>query len=418
MNDPQYGDHGEVLDNDTGESLPAIATNQGLQAITVAEIDQAVATAKRYPRRRDKEISNEIMGRATLDEDTADKCNYLLPRGGKKIPGPSIRFAEIVRASYWNIRVAARFVALDTTDMERAATIVEAIALDLETNQSEVIPIRRSIMTSGKRGERPQIYSADMIAQTTQAAISFARRNAILTVVPQVLWMAGYRRVVEVLRGTVETLGARRVAMIEAFGRAGVSPQALFDALDIRDENDINIDHMPTIRAMLTAIKEGEPVDSVLSRSSLTEAQPHRRVASPPLQDRPSTKTDAPDERREVPAGSDPRAGTKDDPISSGPARAAVQQPAEAEPAKPQGSAEPAQKPAAAPAKQQNGGPPTYNDEDSLLAFLRWHFQNTKVPTALKAVWGDSRTDRRELLSADANAKITGEYNAAMTALI
>jgi hypothetical protein len=38
----------------------------------------AFATAQ-FPRRRDRDISNEIMGRATRDEATAEKCNYLLP---------------------------------------------------------------------------------------------------------------------------------------------------------------------------------------------------------------------------------------------------------------------------------------------------------------------------------------------------
>jgi len=280
MAQAQYGDHGEeiTLDNETGDVVTAGAV--GLQAITSAEINQAVLTAKQFPRRRDKEIMNEIMGRATLNEQIAEKCNYLLPRGGKKIPGPSIRFAEIVRASYWNIRVAARFVALDTADMERAAVIVEAVALDVETNQSEIVPVRRSIMSSAKEGRRPQIYSADMINQTMQAAVSIARRNAILTVVPQALWISGYERVVEVLKGTVETLAARRVVMIGALQKAGVEPEQLFEVLGVKDETDIKIDHMPFIRGMMTAIREGEPVDSVLGRTSPIERR-HETVKNP-----------------------------------------------------------------------------------------------------------------------------------------
>jgi hypothetical protein len=282
----QYGDNGEetTIDNDTGELVSAGAV--GLQAITAAEINQAVLTAKQFPRRRDKEIINEIMGRATLNEQIAEKCNYLLPRGGKKIPGPSIRFAEIVRASYWNIRVAARFVALDTSDMERAAVIVEAVALDVETNQSEIVPVRRSIMSSAKEGRRPQIYSADMINQTMQAAVSIARRNAILTLVPQVLWISGYDRVIEVLKGSVDTLATRRVAMIESLQKAGVEPRQLFEVLGVKDDSDIKIDHMPMIRGIMTALREGESVDSVLGRTSAVETS-HERVKNP-LKDDPA----------------------------------------------------------------------------------------------------------------------------------
>lgn len=425
----RYNDDGaEVLDNETGDSLP-VAVSSGLQSITAAEINQAVATAKQFPRRRDKEISNEIMGRATLDEATAEKCNYLLPRGNKKIPGPSIRFAEIVRASYWNIRVAARFVALDTSDMERAAVIVEAIALDVETNQSEIVPVRRSIMTSAKQGQRPQIYSADMINQTMQAATSIARRNAILTVVPQVLWMGGYQRVVEVLRGTVETLAARRVAMLDAFGRMGVTPEQVFTSLDIKDESQIVIDHMPYLRGMMTAIKDGESVESVLGRMSITEAQPHKRVANP-LRDEVRGSTAA-EEQRE-PAASistggervDPNQAAdepeqqREDPISSGRASKPAGERQDEGAAKTAAPAEPAQKPAAAKVAAAQTGVPTYNDEDGLLVFLRWHFQHTKVPTVLKTVWAESRADRRELLSGDNNATITTEYNAAQAAMV
>src|ERR1039457_6741691 len=101
-----------TLDNDTGEDV-YVAPSQEISPAIAAEISQQVATAKRYPRRSDKEISDEIMGRATLNESIAAECMYSLKRGEKMSTGPSMRFAEIVRASFGNIRVAARFVRLD-----------------------------------------------------------------------------------------------------------------------------------------------------------------------------------------------------------------------------------------------------------------------------------------------------------------
>jgi len=283
----QYGNDGDsIIDNESGEVMRTEPTG-GLQQVITAEINQAVATAHQYPRRRDQVIINEIVGRSTLDEEIASECSYTLKRGNKQISGPSIRFAEIVRASYGNIRVASRFVALDMADPERAAVIVEAVALDLEMNQSEIIPNRRSIMTSASGNRRPQIYSADMINMTVNAASSIARRNAILSVVPKVLWQTGYQRVVKVLMGDADTLVQRRERMIESFARFDVSPEMLFAALDIVHVKDIKVDHMPAMIGMLTAIKDGEPVDSVLGRGGVTE-KPKFVGAGNVLKDDPS----------------------------------------------------------------------------------------------------------------------------------
>ena len=149
----------EPFDEATGEVLEPLPTE--LSPAIAAEINQQVATAKRYPRRRDLDISQEIRGRAALTEDIASECMYTLARDHKTITGPSIRFAEIVRASYGNIRVAARFVRIDADDPMRCAVIVEAVAFDLQSNTAEVIPVRRSIMTSGKAGKQARMFSAD-----------------------------------------------------------------------------------------------------------------------------------------------------------------------------------------------------------------------------------------------------------------
>lgn len=404
----QYGDGGEpiTLDNDTGEIVTGAV---GLQAITSAEINQAVLTAKQFPRRRDQVIINEIMGRATLTEEIAEKCNYLLPRGGKKIPGPSIRFAEIVRAAYWNIRVASRFVALDTADMERAAVLVEAVALDVETNQSEIIPVRRSIMTSGRENRRPQIYNADMINQTVQAAVSIARRNAILTVVPQALWSAGYQRVVEVLKGSIDTLADRRVKMIEALVKVGVEPKQLFEFLGVTDETDIKLDHMPTGRALLTAIREGEPVESALGRLSVTEQPKHTPVKSP-LKDDPITSgpqagrgaepaIDANDDgqRNRLEPGSE-EAGSAAEEEAAG--SAAAEQGTKTPPA---GENAPAASsgPANGQSEAKKGEERPYTDGKSYLEWLRDRIDAAGSKAAVTDVWGSTRDYRAENCSND-----------------
>lgn len=281
----------EQNDSTTGEILAPIPA--GMSPAIAAEINQQVATANQYPRRRDKDISNEIMGRATLNEEIASECMFILPRGNKKIPGPSIRFAEIVRASFGNIRVAARFVRIDTDDPLRSAVIVEAVAMDLQTNAAESTQVRRSIMTSGKNNARPQIYSADMISQTAQAAMSIARRNAILAVVPKAVWIEGYQRVVKVLKGDGATLAKRRGDIIAAFGRVGITPDRVFKVLGVTDENDITVEHMPELAGLMTAISEGEHPGAVFGRA---EAEAQHDIVKNPLKDK---ATPAPQQQQE-----------------------------------------------------------------------------------------------------------------------
>ena len=78
-------------------------------AVTLAraEIDQQIATARALPRSIERAIKN-IVTLSTLDEETAAECIYALPRGGKTIRGPSIRFAEIVASQWGNARVGSR----------------------------------------------------------------------------------------------------------------------------------------------------------------------------------------------------------------------------------------------------------------------------------------------------------------------
>src|ERR1017187_4739818 len=296
-----------TLDNDTGEFLPVAP--QEISPAIAAEISQQVATAKRYPRRRDKEISDEIMGRATLNESIAAECMYSLKRGEKMITGPSIRFAEIVRASFGNIRVAARFVRLDLDDPERGAVIVEAAAPtmetnnaeiipergaviveaaahDMQTNNAEIIPVRRSVMTSGYGAKKPRIHNADMINMTVNAASSLACRNAVLALVPKALWIDGFQRVVSVLQGDATTLAARRKDIIDAFVRIEVVPADVFAALGVKSIEDITVEHMPQLKGFMTAISEGETAASVLGKAAENAGGDHEKVANP-LQDKP-----------------------------------------------------------------------------------------------------------------------------------
>lgn len=282
----QQTDTRSPLDDETIEMEVLAPLSPDMSPAIAAEINQQVATAKKYPRKGIRTISDNIMSWATLNEETASECMYALERGGKPITGPSIRFAEIVRAAFGNMRVAARFVRLDLDDAKRGAVIVEAVAIDLEANQAEAIPVRRSVMTSGKGGRAPSVFSADMINMTVNAASSIARRNAILAVVPKAFWSEGYKRVVKVIQGDGTTLAKRRKDILDAFARINVTAERVFAALGVKTVEDITLEHMPALVGFMTAIKDGEPPDSVFGRAGAAEPA-HATVQNPLKDDEP-----------------------------------------------------------------------------------------------------------------------------------
>lgn len=295
----------DTIDNDTGE----VTTFEPMEVsgAIAAEISQQVATAKRYPRRSDKAISTEIMSRATLDEETAAECCYSLPRAGKDIVGPSVRFAELVFASYGNLRVGARFVELDTKDPLRSAIIVEGVCIDMQMNNGQTVPVRRSI--TGKRG----VYNADMTNIAFSAGAAIARREAIIKTVPKSIWGAAWKAVLAVLQGDQKTLVARRKSSLEAFQKMGVEPDRVFGALDVAGEEAITLEHMPRLIGMWTSLRDGtETIDSLFGKGG-----PAHETLKNPLKDDPAKVSDTVADARTDNVRR-AAAETKSDPISSG----------------------------------------------------------------------------------------------------
>lgn len=160
----------------TEEGALDVVKTSALEVMTKVEIDQAVATAKAYPRSATT-FKRRAIALATLDKETAASCFYTLRKGGSKVEGESVRLAEIVAATWGNIRVAGRILREEATYV-----VAQGICSDVENNYSSSVEVSRTIV--GRNGNR---YSVDMINTTKQAAIAIARRNAIFNVVPKAL---------------------------------------------------------------------------------------------------------------------------------------------------------------------------------------------------------------------------------------
>lgn len=414
----------DVIDNETGEMQTY--EPQEISSAIAAEISQQVATAKRYPRRTDKAISIEIMSRATLDEDTASECCYSVPRGGKDIVGPSVRFAELVFASYGNMRAGARFVELDTKDPLRSAVIVEGVCIDMQMNNGQTVPVRRSI--TGRKG----VFNADMTNIAFSAGAAIARREAILKTVPKSIWGAAWKGVLAVLQGDQKTLAARRRSSIEAFAKMGVEADRVFAALDVAGEEAITLEHMPRLIGMWTALRDGtETIDSLFK-----PAGPAHDVVKNPLKDDPISTGTKPQGEQQVDSGvksSAKTAETKDNAGGEQAETASSNHTPSNETAKtdvgvaekPAGEA--AKDPApetASTAKTEQASPTApakaekpYTDAEGYMGYMRDQFDAAKGRSAVTELWGATRSDRTELLDADQIETLTKDKEAKLKAL-
>lgn len=252
MNDTINEETGEIT---SGQLMPPLAMPSEASlavALQRAEVDQQIMTAKAFPRSLDKVIAN-MKSYATVNQAMASQCIYAVPRGGKMIRGPSIRFAELVRNAWGNCRDAARPLFIDR--LERAVE-VEGIFHDLETNITTVSRERRTIeLKRGKKTVEP-----DMIQLATKAGMSIARRNAILGGIPRPIWTEAYELVEDVIKGDIKTLGERRELATAHFFKLGVTPEKLFKALNVGGMADVGLDDLVTMSGWRTALNTGDVI--------------------------------------------------------------------------------------------------------------------------------------------------------------
>lgn len=227
----------EVMQVDSAEAL---------MAQTRSEIDVQIATAKQFPRNL-SQVLNNIETLATMDEETASSCFYMLRRQGKLIEGASVRMAEIIASSWGNIRVQSRIIGNDGKMIT-----AQGVCHDLESNYAVSAEVKRRITDS-----KGKTYSEDMQVVTGNAACAIAMRNALFKVVPMALVKKVIAKAKKVSLGEATSLEETRMKMIDYFNKIGVDQQHLFDYLSVEKIEEIDTDMCVELRGLATAIKEG-----------------------------------------------------------------------------------------------------------------------------------------------------------------
>jgi hypothetical protein len=232
------------------EVAPMLGEDTSLAVkIVQAELNQAITTARAFPRSLDRAMKN-ILTLATLDQESAIECIYAVPRAGKAIRGPSVRFAEIIASQWGNCHVGSRIIAVDPVDK---VVIAEGVFHDLETGMKRIAQVRRRI--SDKNGK---LFNEDMIVTTGNAASAIAMREAVLKGVPKAIWRRAYEACDRVIAGDVKTIVQRRDEAMKAMAVFGVTPDQVCAYLEVAGISEITPDHLATITAAYYAIKKGE----------------------------------------------------------------------------------------------------------------------------------------------------------------
>lgn len=231
------------------------------------EVDSQIEIAKRYPRSMEK-FKKRASEMACIDEETAASCLYRRPVGkenGRPIfaEGMSVRLAEIVGASYGNLRVYATI--LSQTDRQ---VIARGMAIDLEANFASSSEVVEATVTSDGKP-----FSERMRAVVAKAALAKARRDATFQVVPKALAKPIEQAVRQLLLGEAKSLDTRRKAVAAWISTLGIDAKRVFAALGIAGIADLSLDHIETLTGLRTAIKDGEV--------TIDEAFPYEPVKQP-----------------------------------------------------------------------------------------------------------------------------------------
>lgn len=232
--------------------------------VTRAEIEQLIDVAHKYPRSVDAAIK-AMKSLSCYDEESATECVYSLPRDGKTVIGPSVRFAEMASQVWRNNRVAARITAVDRVEKYVEA---EGFFLDAEANVAQLARVRRRI--SGKSG---RLFSDDMITVTGNAACSIAKRNAILSGIPKMAWRPAFNGALSILRGNPNTLKEHRQKTLESIGQFGLKGEQIFQIMGVGGIEDIDVDRLVHMRGLYSALAGGETTADELLRAIEPEKQ-------------------------------------------------------------------------------------------------------------------------------------------------
>lgn len=232
-----------TLDEILAESVRTI---DAVDSIRRADRSAAFDAAERRPRVVSAALKR-LTELATVTASSATACIYSVPRGGKRLTGPSVRFAEMAAAAWGSIDVKTTIVSVGDD-----AVIVSGRAHDLETNTIVEVDTRRPVARRRDTGKADD----DMRQLAVAVATSLAFRNAVLRIIPRAILEDVLEAIKKAATGR-GTLSERRQSALSVFAELGATPGQVLAAIGRAEEIDITLDDLVYLRGLVTAIRDG-----------------------------------------------------------------------------------------------------------------------------------------------------------------
>lgn len=187
------------------ENLPAVRGDQlkelasSSSTLVRLENDKLQAVAVQRPRDVIK-VRDSVFAELEAIPEIAETAWYCLPRGDKKIEGPTVNTARRLAQAWGNCLVEWRIIDLTDDSAE-----VRGVAIDLQSNYRYQVPLFVSRYQTVK-GQMKRLND-DMWNNKIKAAGAKAMRNAIFGVVPEGLVNAYVKRAQEIVSQGVRSTG-------------------------------------------------------------------------------------------------------------------------------------------------------------------------------------------------------------------
>lgn len=228
--------------------------NQGTVAIeasrAIAEAQGKLVIAKRFP--RDEVAAFAKAMEACQRPAMAEKAFYSFPRGGQKVEGPTIRFAEELARCWGNIDYGIKELSQDDGKSE-----MQAYAWDLETNAQSVQnftnPHQREV------GKKMQTLTSQRDIYENNANMATRRLRArILAILPSWFVEECIAECKKTIAGNNDTPLIDRVKkMVLQFAKLGVTQEQIENKLK-RKIDTMTADDFTDYIGIYNAIKNGE----------------------------------------------------------------------------------------------------------------------------------------------------------------
>lgn len=245
-----------------------------------AELKAAIIVAKRFPR-NEFDAYQKIL-KACERPSFAEEAQYVFPRGGEMIDGPSAPFARSASTIWGNVRSGIRIVSKDDDWIH-----IKGWAHDAENNvfREEESKFRRLIFRKKGGWQKPDERDE---RELTNRIGAIAERNAILKILPSDIIEDAMRKVAEIKRlaaagelknGQTRADAIRRLvgAFAEIFVSAEMLERFLGHKLDVIDDKEL-----AKLRGIWKSISDGNSRrEEYFDMGAANQSEESREVAGP-----------------------------------------------------------------------------------------------------------------------------------------